>query len=789
MDDSKYSGAFPMDIGGPVRPLVLDDARHQTKTPAQRRQLIALVLLVILVIALVITLIVLVMRYEYNEANEVVERICETEECIRSADNLIQSMDPAVPPCQDFYRFACGRWSEDHPLPDASYSNDWFSETSTLINQQIQDYLETNDSDTDPLPVNQARQLYRSCMDTERLDDMSLEPMMKIMKQLEIPLPLPSAKEQWANFSLMWVLARIQRTMGLDVLIGFSVAPQPTNRTINRLSVSSPSKEPIFPGYPEVLLHNNLAPRRRRRSLGASNRAEMAEAQYIAHVMELSYRFNRSEDSSIVGKDPRYFDAAERVDKFEDSLDKIQNKSSSLRPGVEPEHMTVNELQSMMDMAANGTSRINWKQYLEVLFEGVENTTLDLDNSDTILVYDIEYLRALSAILAKVDNNTLQNYIWWKVAATLAPYTDSELRLLKERYLEDATEGFSPQSRPHFCAQAVNELMGMAVATFFLDTNTLNSTRHKVLEMLQDIRSAFYTLVDKLDWMDEDTKQETREKAEAMDFLVGFPDWISDKESLEGYYSGVVIDENNFLENLVNIAGVSMNGTLSSLRESNDRDGWEAEMPMEPNAGHLPHQNIVVVQAGILQFPFYRLGLEALNYGAIGSILGHELTHGFDDQGRKYDKDGNLRQWWSNKTIAEYVNRTDCFIKQYSSYKLPEVNLTVDGEQTLGENIADNGGLREALRAYWKFRERHGQEEKLPGLEKYTDEQLFFLSFANVWCEKWTKQSMRNSYLDEHSPNPLRVSGVLVNSPEFSRVWNCPKGSHMNPHKEQCVVW
>lgn len=187
-----------------------------------------------------------------------------------------------------------------------------------------------------------------------------------------------------------------------------------------------------------------------------------------------------------------------------------------------------------------------------------------------------------------------------------------------------------------------------------------------------------------------------------------------------------------------------------------------------------------------MQTPFYDLSYpNSLNYGAMGVVMGHELTHAFDDQGREYDKDGNLYQWWCNETLRNFEERVRCFVDQYSSYKIDDSHL--NGKQTLGENIADNGGLKAAFRAYEKWAETHS-EPQLPGVN-LTSKQLFFVGFSQVWCSISTPEALKLQVLnDPHAPAQFRVIGTLSNSYEFSREFNCPLGSNMNPEKK-CVVW
>ena len=182
----------------------------------------------------------------------------------------------------------------------------------------------------------------------------------------------------------------------------------------------------------------------------------------------------------------------------------------------------------------------------------------------------------------------------------------------------------------------------------------------------------------------------------------------------------------------------------------------------------------------------------AMNYGAIGMVIGHEITHGFDSNGRKRDKKGRMIPWWTNETVDQFVQRADCFVRQYENFEVPELvskdTNHLNGTKTLGENIADNGGIREAFRAYQTYLKLNGPEFKLPGLEKYTSEQLFFISYAQIWCSNVTPESLKNQILNGvHSPGRYRVRGPLSNSEDFAEHFNCPQGP-MNP-PDKCVIW
>ncbi|WAR15632.1 NEP-like protein [Mya arenaria] len=276
----------------------------------------------------------------------------------------------------------------------------------------------------------------------------------------------------------------------------------------------------------------------------------------------------------------------------------------------------------------------------------------------------------------------------------------------------------------------------------------------EALEMISDIREAFNERLDELDWMDPETKKVAIEKAKHIKEMIGFPDFILNDTALNKYYEEVTVDDKHYFTNTVEIMKVVAMKSLKSLRSPNEKD---------PKG--------------------------SMNYGSIGWLIGHEITHAFDDAGRMYDKDGNLQNWWKPEAIMRFNNKTSCIVDQYNSYVAPHANMNLNGEYTKGENIADNGGLQQSWKAYrtWKGRSKVN-EQGLPGLD-YSHEQLFFINFAQGWCGVTTAKRERDQILtDSHSPGRFRIIGSLQNSKEFSEVFNCPRGSYMNPEKK-CHVW
>ncbi|XP_017492271.1 PREDICTED: neprilysin-2-like [Rhagoletis zephyria] len=273
-----------------------------------------------------------------------------------------------------------------------------------------------------------------------------------------------------------------------------------------------------------------------------------------------------------------------------------------------------------------------------------------------------------------------------------------------------------------------------------------------------------------------------------MNERIGYPEILNNATELEKEYENLTIIPDNFMENVLNILKWDSDKNLQLLHQPVDKEKWTTE-PAVVNAFYNPNKNDIVFPAGIFQPLFYSNNYpKSVNYGGIGVVIGHEITHGFDDKGRQFDKDGNMMQWWNNATIEAFRERTQCIIDQYSKYKIEEVDMYVNGRMTQGENIADNGGLKQAFRAYRKWVKRHGPEPVLPGLN-LTHDQLFFLNYAQIWCGSMRPEDavtkIRSSV---HSPGFIRVLAPLSNSKDFAEAYKCKLGAPMNP-VEKCSVW
>uniref|UniRef100_A0A182JAC9 Uncharacterized protein n=1 Tax=Anopheles atroparvus TaxID=41427 RepID=A0A182JAC9_ANOAO len=683
--------------------------------------------------------------------------ICHTPECLRSAAALKQSMDDTVNPCDDFYQYACGNWEEEHPRPDAYTSFDWFSERQAKILRNIRQYLQANSTEFDPKPVVQARAMYRGCMNLTAMDRLGYAPVFKYLKQFYLP-PYPSilniTEPIEASSPFDWVrsLAKIKQLLGMDVFIGLDVFPDPRHRDYNRLVLGTPESGSDLPFNTDILKHIRHGRTRRKLTVSADDPDEDEDdREEQEESPEDSASFNREAEN------------ASKSTNVEDRL--------NLQDIV---YYTVSDLQNITDthLAPKDPLPI-WDKLLNGMFEGIPEAQLNL-HEEMVLTSnaDILYLKLLVEYLSVTPLAHVELYIWWTVVEELILHTTMEVRRLHYTYYQTiaSTDGFS--SRTLYCTGTVNRLLGMAVSYAISNENFTRHTKPRVKDMLGYIRYAFEGLVRDTTWMDWQTKQSTLRKSQAMRSLIGFPEWILDQQRLEQHYLGMKVNESTHLENMMEEVQRKNIIKLRRWRNKHELD-WDT-LPTNVNAFHTFQENAISM---------------ALNYGAIGTVLGHELTHGFDDSGRQFDKNGNLKQWWTNKTVQEYVNRSMCFVNQYSRYYIPEADDYIDGLLTLGENIADNGGVREAFRAYQLYVKNSGKEALLPGFEGYSHEQLFFISYGNIWCESHTRAAAKAYLDDSHCPGKFRLKGVLTNSPEFSQTFGCKLGTGMNPSKDKCRIW
>lgn len=344
------------------------------------------------------------------------------------------------------------------------------------------------------------------------------------------------------------------------------------------------------------------------------------------------------------------------------------------------------------------------------------------------------------------------------------------------------------------CVNFIESALPYVVGKMFVDVHFQEDKKEMMEELIEGVRWAFIDMLEKEnEWMDAGTKRKAKEKARAVLAKVGYPDFIMNDTHVNEDLKAIKFSESDYFGNVLQTRKYLAQSDFFWLRKAVPKTEWFTN-PTTVNAFYSASTNQIRFPAGELQKPFF-WGTEyprSLSYGAIGVIVGHEFTHGFDNNGRKYDKNGNLDPWWSTESEEKFKEKTKCMINQYSNYYWKKAGLNVKGKRTLGENIADNGGLREAFRAYrkWINDRRQGVEEPLlPGIT-FTNNQLFFLSYAHVRCNSYRPEAAREQVqIGAHSPPQFRVNGAISNFEEFQKAFNCPPNSTMNRGMDSCRLW
>ncbi|RWS10165.1 membrane metallo-endopeptidase-like 1, partial [Dinothrombium tinctorium] len=413
-----------------------------------------------------------------------------------------------------------------------------------------------------------------------------------------------------------------------------------------------------------------------------------------------------------------------------------------------------------------------------------------IDHSELVIVRVPSYLSQLESLLLEEDKRVIANYMIWRAVFSSLGQLDTKWRHLAESYDRVLSGRSIEKPRHDTCIRKLMNRFGIALSAMYIRDKFDEESREKAYEMVDYIKRKFLNILKSVNWMDEKTRQRAIEKAQSIRTQIGYSKELLNNTKVAEIYQNLTLDAKTYFETVQKIRRFWTEKELSKLREPYLKNDWKRfAKPATINAFYNALENSIKFPAGILQGVFFAKDRpNYLNYGGIGYIIGHEITHGFDDKGRQFDKNGNNENWWETETDKKFKQRVTCIIEQYGNYTVDEINENINGVNTQGENIADNGGLKHAFLAYKDYVKDKGEEPLLPGLS-LTQEQLFFVSAANVWCAKIRPQSLKlRVQTGVHSPPRFRVIGPMSNMHEFSEAFNCPPGSRMNPI-DKCEVW
>ena len=642
----------------------------------------------------------------------------------------LTTIDKSVDPCQNFYKYACGSWMKNNPIPADQSTWGRFNELAERNRAVLRGILEDSAQNQTRSALDQKiGAFYAACMDEAAIEKAGytpIEPGIERIRSLRDKAQLPAE------------IARLQDD-DVNVFFGFYSRPDPDKSTVNIAAVDQGGL-----GLPD-------------KSYYLEPKDEKTRAKYVEHISKMF---------QLIGDKPAEADAkAKMILSLETSLAKASlDRVSRRNPQLTHHKMTVSQLAAL-------TPGFDFKQYF------ADRSTPAFD---TLNVAVPDFFKSLNSTLASTSLDDLKSYMTWHYVSSNAdllskPFVDENFDFYK-RYLAGAEQ---LQPRWKRCVTLTDDELGEALGQKYVEKAFAGSSKEKTLELVKTIEKEMASDIDSLTWMSEATKQQALAKLKGVTNKIGYPEKWKD-------YSSVNISATNLVMDDRNATHFEIHRDLDKIGKPVDR----AEFGMTPptvNAYYSPLENNINFPAGILQPPFYQKSADmAVNFGGVGAVIGHELTHGFDDQGRQFDADGNLRDWWTQQDAAEFKKRVDCIANEYSNFS-PIEGVHLNGRLTLGENGADNAGIRLAYMALLGGIE-NGTVDK-DKLDGYTPQQRFFLGFAQIWCQNQRPESLRmRARTDPHSPGEFRVIGVVENSPEFATAFGCSAGQPMVA-ANGCRVW
>jgi len=664
-----------------------------------------------------------------------VSSFAQTPSAAKSEDGFsIDNIDKTVDPCMDFYQYACGNWLKKTEIPADRSSWGSFAELDERnlgIERGILEKAAAGGASRDGIDQ-RIGDLYASCMDEKTVNEKGVAPLKPELDRVAAVQDKGALLDELAHLYLTGAPSLFSFYSNADLHNSDMVIAY-----IDQGGLSLPDRDYYI-----------------------KDDARMVDMR--KHLVEYV-----TETFTLAGQSPEQAaNAAKIVLRIETALAQASMDRTARRDPRNRDH------KMSRDDAIALAPNFQLNRYF-VAVGAPSFTQMNVGNPD--------FFRKVNDTLATESLDSLKTYVSWHVLRAASPwlsrpYVEADFKMRQalggQKQIED---------RWKRCVNLVDGSLGEALGQRYVELTFGPDGKQRMLKMVDALEASLDGDIQNLSWMSDDTKKQAKGKLEAIRNKIGYPDLYRD-------YSSIIIKRDDLLGNVDRADAFEAKRQIAKIDKPLDRKEW-GMTPPTVNAYYSGSFNQIVFPAGILQPPFFDKSMDdAVNFGGIGLVIGHELTHGFDDQGRKYDAKGNLRDWWTEQDGKEFEKRVSCVADEYSNFVAID-DLKLNGRLTLGENTADNGGARIALMAleHMIAEDKTGKEgQKIDG---YTPEQRFFLGFGRVWCEKRRPEYLRSQVTtNPHSPGKYRVDGVVQNMPEFQKAWGCKAGQPMVA-ENACHVW
>ncbi|SEK52882.1 putative endopeptidase [Chitinophaga rupis] len=642
----------------------------------------------------------------------------------------LSSIDSSYKPCDDFDNFSNGNWKKNNPIPSTESRWGAFNVLDKENKEvRLKGIIAEITQQTELKKGTEEQQIadyYRSFLDTATIEKLGITPLQPYLDKINGIKTL----DDWSKVS-----GELQK-MGIPTFEMFGIDADARNSTMNALYASQ----------------GGLSLRERSYYDRTDSNTVNVRKQFVSHVDTMFQM------AGFPDKNP-----GKTLLDFETKLAKLQLTNVQRRDPVKTYNkVAFSELKTL-------APQFNWESYASE--QGIK--------SDTVIVEDKPYVKNAGALLKATPLETLKMYTRWQLLSHFASFLPKKFDDANFRFYATVMSGQKEQKkRTERAIRSTDGTLGMPLGKLFAKKYFPESSKQKVSDMIENVRKVYGERIDKLTWMSDSTKKMAHKKLASFTYKIGYPDKWKD-------YSSIKIGPGTLIENLVAAAYYDNNEAVAKIGKPVDKKEW-LMTPQTVNAYYNPLNNEVVFPAGILQPPFFNPNADdAINYGGIIAVIGHEFTHGFDDQGSQFDADGNLKNWWGAADRANFDKLTKRYVDYFSTIEA-QPGFKINGALTIGENVADLGGL---TLAYHALEQSFNGKEPAP-IDGYTWKQRFFLGWAQVWHGNTTDAALRNQIqTDPHSPARFRINGPLPHMKEFQDAWGCTSGKMVLADTARVVIW